>query len=146
MELHDFFTGRTGPLLDVALLIALMYFIARHEAEWELPHHLYGNPKILLVFIPQLLAYRVCSTVDFYEVFALIALLVSLLLCLRFLFFATWPKAALIVACYLPYMIFITIMIHRDRSENATVDPIIPLEDIMPPKELQQPEKNINTG
>ena len=136
MELHEFFTARWAPILDVALLIGLMYLLARHEAEWELPHHLYGNSKALLVFIPQLLAYRVCSMVDFFEVVALIVLLIAILLCLRFLFFATWPKAAIIVACYLPYMIFITAMIHRDRSKNAATDPGIPVEML-----LQSPEK-----
>ena len=68
MELHDFFTGRTGPLLDVALLIALMYFIARHEAEWELPHHLYGNPKVLLVLIPQPVSYTHLTLPTIYSV------------------------------------------------------------------------------
>lgn len=134
MELHDFFTGRTGPILDIILLIALMYFIARHEAEWELTHDLYGNSKALLIFIPQLLAYRVCSMMDFFEVFALIALLVSILLCLRFLFFATWPKAAIIAAVYAPYMIFITIMIHRDRTEEPIPEYDIPLENLLQPE------------
>ena len=118
MEFHDFFTGRASILLDVALLIGLMYLIARHEADWELSHHLYGNPKALLVFTPLLLGYRACSLVDFYEIFALIILLIAILLCLRFLFYTTWPRAAIIVACFMPYMIFITVMIHRDRYEH----------------------------
>ena len=135
MELHDFFTERASLLLDVALLLALMYFIARHEAEWELTHDLYGNSKALLIFIPQLLAYRACSMMDFFEVFALIILLVSVLLCLRFLFFATWPKAAIIAACYAPYMIFITIMIHRDRTEEPIPEYDIPMENLLQPEE-----------
>ena len=135
MELHDFFTGRIGPILDIILLIALMYFIARHEAEWELSHHLYGNSKALLVFIPQLLAYRVCSIMEFFETLSLIALLLSILLCLRFLFFATWPKAAIIAACYTPYMIFITAMIHRENNETMIPEYDIPLENLLQPEE-----------
>ena len=131
MEFHDFFTGRASILLDVALLIGLMYLIARHEADWELSHHLYGNPKALLVFIPQLLAYRACSHVDFHEIFALLILLTSILLCLRFLFYVTWHRAAIIMACFMPYMIFITAMIHRDRSEPEHLNPPLPQEQFL---------------
>ena len=118
MEFHDYFTWGWAFILDVALLIGLMYLIARHEADWEPSHHLYGNPKALLVFTPLLLGYRACSLVDFYEVVALIILLISIMLCLRFLFYVTWPRAAIIMACFMPYMIFITVMIHRDRYEH----------------------------
>lgn len=135
MELHDFFTGRASILLDVSLLIGLMYLIARHEADWELSHHLYGNPKALLVFIPLLIAYRVCSHMDFFEIAALIILLTSILLSLRFLFYVTWPRSAIIMACFLPYMIFITAMIHRDRRGSMNPDLDIPLEKLLPPEE-----------
>ena len=136
MELHEFFTARWALILDVALLIGLMYLIARHEADWEPCHHLYGNPKALLIFIPQLLAYRACSLANFYEVAILIILLIAILLCLRFLFYVTWPKAAIIVACFMPYMIFITAMIHRDRSEPEHLNPPLPQEQF-----LKSPEK-----
>ncbi len=135
MELHEFFTARWAPILDVALLIGLMYLIARHEADWEFSHHLYGNPKALLVFTPQLLAYRACSLVDFYEIIALIILLISILLCLRFLFHVTWPRASIIMACFMPYMIFITAMIHRDRHKQEHWDPALPLEQFLQPPE-----------
>ena len=134
MEFHEFFTARWALILDVALLIALMCLIARHEADWELCHHLYGNPKAVLVFTPLLLAYRACSLVDFYEIFALIILLIAILLCLRFLFYTTWPRAAIIVACFMPYMIFITAMIHRDRCEHEPLS-------LEVPGLLQSPEK-----
>jgi hypothetical protein len=144
MELHEFFTARWALILDVALLIGLMYLIARHEADWELSHHLYGNPKALLVFIPQLLAYRACSHVDFYGIFALATLLTSILLCLRFLFHVTWPKAAIIMACFMPYMSFITAMIHKDRRENEHVNPAVPLEQLLqPPEKKSMPVKEL---
>ena len=136
MEFHDFFTGRASILLDVVLLIGLMCLIARHEADWELSHHLYGNPKALLVFIPQLLAYRACSHVDFHEIIALIILLISILLCLRFLFYVTWPRATIIMACFMPYMIFITAMIHSESSEEEPLNPPFPEGQF-----LKSPEK-----
>ncbi|MCP4847420.1 MAG: hypothetical protein GY899_05670 [Verrucomicrobiaceae bacterium] len=131
MELHEFFTGRVALILDVVVLIGLMYLIARHEADWELSHHLYGNPKALLVFIPQLLAYRACSHMDFYEIFAFFILLISILLCLRFLFYVTWPRTAIIMACFMPYMLFITAMIHRERDEQENLNTSLPKEQLL---------------
>ena len=89
-----------GILVQIVSLAALMYLIARHEADisWA---------KLFMVFVPLILAVHILGMVI--EVAALLVYLVGIIVALKMWFYVDWPKASLIAIAQIIVTILISI-------------------------------------
>ena len=89
-----------GILIQIVTLAALMYLIARHEADisW---------PKLFLVFVPMIFAIHLLGVVI--GAAALLVYLAGIITALKLWFYVDWPKASLIGVAQLVLTILISI-------------------------------------
>ena len=93
-----------GFLIQIVMLAALMFIIARHEADisW---------PKLFMVFVPMILAVQILGVVM--GAIALVVYFVGIMVALKLWFYVDWGKASLIAILQLVGNIVIGIIFSR---------------------------------
>lgn len=133
--MDDVYTG--SIFIDLLVLLVLMFALARHEADWEPTtarsgiYFGYLNPKAVLVFLPQ---FALCRLLmywfwGFSQILVLLLFFLPLAPLLHRFFYVPWRKAFLIAGCFLGYMIFIAVAIHRERAADEEASRIGPVEE-----------------
>ena len=144
--MNDVYTG--SIFIDLIVLLVLMFLFARHEADWEPTtarsgvHFYYLNPKAIIVFLPQFALCRLLMSWywGFSQVLILLLFFLPLTPLLHRFFYVPWRKAFLIAGCFLGYMIFIAVAIHRERAADEEASRIDPAEEFRLERERSREE------
>lgn len=93
-----------GILLQITTLAALMYAIARHEADisWS---------KLFMVFVPMIIVMSLLGAVIGLPVF--FVYFVGIMVALKLWFYVDWPKAGIIAFCQIVVTVLISLGIEK---------------------------------